>query len=113
MIPFSSWNPRDCDPLITFMEVWTPILPQWVLDNIYDQLIMPRIMTEVNNWNPLTDTTPIHVWVHPWIPLLSELLLYLIESNLKRFLFCFFWELQNLTAQYPYVLFFKRIFSVQ
>ncbi|RZB66647.1 sip1/TFIP11 interacting protein [Asbolus verrucosus] len=67
----STWNPKDCDPMINLIETWMPSLPQWILDNIYDQLIMPRIQAEVNVWNPLTDTIPIHVWIHPWIPLLD------------------------------------------
>ncbi|KAJ8922726.1 hypothetical protein NQ315_007761 [Exocentrus adspersus] len=67
----SSWNPRDCDPLITVLEKWKPLLPQWIIDNIFDQLVMPKILAEVNTWNPLTDTIPIHIWVHPWIPLLD------------------------------------------
>uniref|UniRef100_A0A1Y1LAH9 G-patch domain-containing protein n=2 Tax=Photinus pyralis TaxID=7054 RepID=A0A1Y1LAH9_PHOPY len=68
----SVWNIRDCEPVINLLEIWKPLLPQWILDNILDQLIMPRISTEVNNWNPLTDTVPIHYWIHPWIPLLSK-----------------------------------------
>ncbi|KAL1505399.1 hypothetical protein ABEB36_004973 [Hypothenemus hampei] len=68
----SGWNPRDCDPLITLIEAWKHILPLWILNNIYDQMIMPRILGEVNEWNPLTDTIPIHLWIHPWIPLLDE-----------------------------------------
>lgn len=23
---------------------------------------------QVDNWNPLTDTVPIHSWIHPWLP---------------------------------------------
>lgn len=72
---FSTWNCRDCDPLITLMETWKPILPDWIMENLYDQLIMPKILKEVNDWNPLTDTVPIHLWIHPWIPLLGKLLL--------------------------------------
>ncbi|KAF5302324.1 hypothetical protein FQA39_LY10363 [Lamprigera yunnana] len=67
----SLWNVRDCDPLITLLESWKPILPQWIVDNILDQLILPRLTAEVTNWNPLTDTVPIHYWIHPWIPLLN------------------------------------------
>lgn len=26
---------------------------------------------KVDNWNPLTDTVPIHSWIHPWLPLLQ------------------------------------------
>ncbi|CAH1965308.1 unnamed protein product [Acanthoscelides obtectus] len=38
---------------------------------MFDQLIMPKILKEVEEWNPLTDTIPIHIWIHPWIPLLD------------------------------------------
>ncbi|CAF1686186.1 unnamed protein product [Rotaria magnacalcarata] len=26
---------------------------------------------EVDSWNPLTDSIPIHSWVHPWLPLMK------------------------------------------
>lgn len=25
----------------------------------------------MDNWNPLTDTVPIHSWIHPWLPLMQ------------------------------------------
>lgn len=28
-------------------------------------------LLQVENWNPLTDTVPIHSWVHPWLPLMQ------------------------------------------
>ncbi|KAA8592292.1 hypothetical protein FQN60_017747 [Etheostoma spectabile] len=28
--------------------------------------------SRVDNWNPLTDTVPIHSWIHPWLPLLQS-----------------------------------------
>ncbi|KAJ8982353.1 hypothetical protein NQ317_013104 [Molorchus minor] len=60
----STWKPRDCDSLINLIETWKPLLSQWIVDNIL-------IKSEVNAWNPLTDTVPIHIWIHPWIPLLD------------------------------------------
>ncbi|XP_066146544.1 septin-interacting protein 1 [Euwallacea fornicatus] len=67
-----SWSPRDCDPMISLIEAWKPILPLWILNNTFDQMIMPRMLEEVKRWNPLTDIIPIHLWIHPWIPLLDE-----------------------------------------
>ena len=33
--------------------------------------IMPKLQTEVEKWDPLTDTVPIHSWIHPWLPLMG------------------------------------------
>ena len=49
-----------------------PMLPPWVMENIQDQLVLPRLLQEVENWNPLTDTMPIHSWLHPWLPLMGK-----------------------------------------
>ncbi|XP_065053922.1 tuftelin-interacting protein 11-like [Rhopilema esculentum] len=68
----SQWNPRDSDPLIMLLEVWAPVLPDWVTSNILDQLVLPRLQVEVDIWNPLIDTMPIHTWIHPWLPLMGS-----------------------------------------
>ncbi|CAF0724669.1 unnamed protein product [Didymodactylos carnosus] len=67
-----NWNPRESDKLIDFLEHWLPCIPLWILDNILDQLIIPRLQREVDLWNPLTDSIPIHSWIHPWLPLMKE-----------------------------------------
>ncbi|KAH9508637.1 Tuftelin-interacting protein 11 [Bulinus truncatus] len=66
------WSVRETDPMIKLLESWKPALPPWVLENILDQLVLPWLLQEVENWNPLTDTTPIHCWLHPWLPLMGE-----------------------------------------
>ncbi|XP_053397449.1 tuftelin-interacting protein 11-like [Mercenaria mercenaria] len=66
------WSCRQCDPVIELLETWMPLLPTWVMENILDQLVLPRLMQEVENWNPLTDTMPIHAWLHPWLPLMGD-----------------------------------------
>ncbi|XP_060079683.1 tuftelin-interacting protein 11-like isoform X1 [Ylistrum balloti] len=67
-----TWNVRNCDNLIELLETWMPVLPGWVMENILNQLVLPRLLQEVENWNPLTDTMPIHAWLHPWLPLMGE-----------------------------------------
>ncbi|CAF3624339.1 unnamed protein product [Rotaria socialis] len=64
------WNPREPDDLIDFIERWIPYLPRRIIDNILDQLIFPMLHREVDSWNPLTDSKPIHSWLHPWLPLM-------------------------------------------
>ncbi|XP_048777997.2 tuftelin-interacting protein 11-like [Ostrea edulis] len=66
------WNVRVCNPIIEVLETWLPVLPPWIMENIFDQLVLPRLLQEVENWNPLTDTMPIHAWLHPWLPLMKD-----------------------------------------
>lgn len=83
-----NWNCRTCEPLIEFLEHWLPLVPPWILDNIRDQLVLPRIQHEVEEWNPMTDTVPIHAWIHPWLPLLGTVE-FLFDEFLEKFLFLY------------------------
>ena len=67
------WLPKQQPELTQLLELWRPLLPRWVLENVCDQLLMPRLQTEVAAWNPLTDAVPIHSWIHPWMPIMGEL----------------------------------------
>lgn len=73
LIWYSLWNVRNADALIEVLEAWMPLLPQWMFQNILDQLVNPKLQMEVDRWNPLTDTVPIHAWLHPWLPLMGKL----------------------------------------
>ncbi|MFT7805021.1 tuftelin-interacting protein 11 [Arapaima gigas] len=68
----SQWQPRNVGPMVDCMESWSPLLPIWILDHVLEQLIFPRLQKEVESWNPLTDTVPIHSWLHPWLPLMQS-----------------------------------------
>ena len=68
---YSQWNVRNPDALIEVLESWMPLLPPWMFQNILDQLVNPKLQMEVDRWNPLTDTMPIHAWLHPWLPLMG------------------------------------------
>lgn len=59
---------------VDLLNAWTKygLLPNWVLENILDQIVLPKLNEEVEEWNPLTDTTPIHVWTLPWLPLMKR-----------------------------------------
>ncbi|XP_053726850.1 tuftelin-interacting protein 11 [Synchiropus splendidus] len=68
----AGWQPRNVGPMVDCLDLWSPLLPLWIMDHLLEQLVMPRLQREVDNWNPLTDTVPIHSWIHPWLPLLQS-----------------------------------------
>lgn len=68
----STWNPRLHNPMIALLDSWAPLFPEWILDNVLEQLILSKITLAVSEWNPLTDTIPIHLWILPWVGLLGK-----------------------------------------
>ncbi|KAK9761265.1 hypothetical protein K7432_013958 [Basidiobolus ranarum] len=83
----NDWNPRDFDAMVALLEIWTPpILPQFIYDNVIDQLIIPKLMREIENWDPRKDTEMIHYWLHPWLPLLGNRLGALYSTIRHKFI---------------------------
>ena len=66
------WQSRQPEPLVAFLELWRPLVPPWVMQHVLEQLVLVRLQAEVELWNPLTDTSPIHTWLHPWLPPLGS-----------------------------------------
>jgi len=69
----STWDPKISQPMIDVVEAWkSPLIPNWIMDQILQQVILARLMRAVHEWNPLEDRVPIHHWLHPWLPYLSD-----------------------------------------
>ena len=68
----SSLSLLEFASIIDLLELWMPLLPVWQMENILEQMIMPRLQHGVQNWDPTTDTVPLHTWVHPWLPLMGQ-----------------------------------------
>lgn len=67
----NEWNPRVHQPMAALLDAWSELLPDWMLDNILEQIVLAKLTQEVNLWDPLTDTIPIHIWILPWSGILG------------------------------------------
>ena len=67
----SDWNPRSHAPMAALLDTWSALLPDWMLDNVLEQIILNRLTQAVNEWDPLTDIYPIHTWILPWASILG------------------------------------------
>ncbi|GMT13901.1 hypothetical protein PFISCL1PPCAC_5198 [Pristionchus fissidentatus] len=70
------WDPReDMESMMHLVETWLPVMPPWMRDKFIEQLLVPRITTRVEEWDPLTDAKPIHQWLVPWKEVVGDRLL--------------------------------------
>ncbi|XKL60152.1 hypothetical protein PGB90_001168 [Kerria lacca] len=71
-IATNTWECRQWSLMIDFIMNWIPLISNWILQNILQDMVLRRLQLQVDDWNPLTDRVPIHSWIHPWINFLGK-----------------------------------------
>jgi tuftelin-interacting protein 11 len=64
----NNWSPEDPQPLIRVYEAWNSFLPPFIRDNFFDQLVLPKVLKAVAEWNPRKTTVSLRTLVFPWLP---------------------------------------------
>ena len=76
--------------MIKLLEEWEVVLPHWLKNNIIEQLIIPKLKLEVDQWIPQVyfknstsnKNIPLHSILLPWLVIIDEerMHLHLFES---------------------------------
>ncbi|KIW02039.1 uncharacterized protein PV09_06541 [Verruconis gallopava] len=73
----NEWDPLNPSPLITLVESWRDLLPEFIYHNLVDHLVVSKLSIAIQEWNPRTSLkrkhgTPLpHIWLFPWLQFLS------------------------------------------
>lgn len=68
----ADWNPKNHTQMAALLDAWSALLPEWMLDNVLDQIVLNKLTQAVAEWDPLTDIVPIHTWIIPWSNILGS-----------------------------------------
>lgn len=76
-----TWDPKDTMMLEEFVESWEPILPSSVILYVMQHLVLPKLQSAVQAWDPLHDPIAPHTWLHPWL----VRFLAVVVNNVRKF----------------------------
>ncbi|KAK5118805.1 hypothetical protein LTR62_000014 [Meristemomyces frigidus] len=78
----TNWDVLNHEPLVALVQAWRPLLPTFVYSNLIDQSIVPKLIAELQTWDPrkrrhhhkiekssVKSADP-HTWLFPWLPYL-------------------------------------------
>lgn len=68
----NNWDARQPEPMIQFLDCWKSLLPSSVLDTILDTVVLPKVSSVVNSWNPSSETDSIHDLAQSWLQILGQ-----------------------------------------
>jgi tuftelin-interacting protein 11 len=74
----NEWEPHKPTALITLIEAWKDILPEFIYNSVLNQLVVQKLSAAVQDWNPRTSLRKRHashlphIWLFPWLQYLAE-----------------------------------------
>ena len=82
----NDWDVHHPSAAIALMEAWKPVLPRFILDNIADQLLLPKLKKAIADWNPRSQQlADLQHFVFAWLPVFPPRAEELLSESKRRF----------------------------
>ena len=81
----SKWDPTKPEDILNFVQAWSDVMPEALMREITHALVLPRLQRRVGEWEPTKERVALHVWFHPWLPMLHKNLKDLYPSIRQKF----------------------------
>ncbi|GAK64640.1 TFP11-domain-containing protein [Moesziomyces antarcticus] len=79
----NAWKPHHPSAAVELLEAWRGVVPQFVYDNLVDQIVLPKLHSALGAWEPKSSWRLDHV-VFPWLPVLGTQRLGEVMGEAKR-----------------------------
>ncbi|KAF8343173.1 GC-rich sequence DNA-binding factor-like protein-domain-containing protein [Cantharellus anzutake] len=79
----NDWNVSNPSPLIRVLEAWSDLLPPFMLDNILDQLVLPKVQKALSDWS-WTGEVALQSLVLPWLPHIGLRMEFLLDDTRRK-----------------------------
>ncbi|SCZ98960.1 BZ3500_MvSof-1268-A1-R1_Chr3-1g05734 [Microbotryum saponariae] len=73
------WSATNPTPVVQLYQAWFPLLPQFLIDNFLDQLVLPKVLQAIQEWTPTKRGSaskmappPLHQIVFPWLEVVGQ-----------------------------------------
>lgn len=82
------WSAKQPQVAIHLLESWRPLLPSFIMDNVLDQLILPKLRQSIEEWDGRPSRSGKHRtlsgMVFPWLPILGHRLPDILEASKRK-----------------------------
>lgn len=82
----TSWDPVNSTSVLDFLTSWQGLLPPFLLDQIFDQIVIPRLANRLRAWTPRRARGRHGLsWLFLWLPILGSKATGLVEMIKRQF----------------------------
>jgi len=68
----NDWDVRDIEGGFRLFEALEKVFEPSLFSKALDQLLLPKLKSEVDSWRPKSSGVPVHKWLLPWVHLAGE-----------------------------------------